>query len=92
MWNYRTGLNKKAQFLINLILKDEVKKKKSQLKQIPKWKKYQSNLMGKKLKDDEIVKKIINWKKLSQEKITIKRTLTKFKRWRIEGDETEKEF
>jgi hypothetical protein len=48
--------------------------------------------MGKKLKDDEIVKKIINWKKLSQEKITIKRTLTKFKRWRIEGDETEKEF
>jgi hypothetical protein len=36
--------------------------------------------MGKKLKDDEIVKKIINLKKLSQEKITIKRTWTKFKR------------
>ena len=63
MWNYRTGLNKKAQFLINLILKDEVKKKKSQLKQIPKWKKYQSNLMGKKLKDDEIVKKNNQFKK-----------------------------
>jgi len=48
MWNYGTGLNKKVQFSINLILKNEVKKKKSQLKQIPKWKKYQSNLMGKK--------------------------------------------
>ena len=47
MWNCGIGLNKKAQFSINLILKDQVKKK-SQLKQIPKRKKYQSNLIGEK--------------------------------------------
>ena len=59
--NSRPGLNQESQFPTNLILNDEIKKyinlKKFKVKKIA-IKKWISNLIGKKLKEKEIIFKI----------------------------------